>query len=107
MKPIHKFNNGNGATLCHNCRIIINEGMTNDLYCEECKKKLPADGNVWVWIDYDRQTETYSAELARNQADPILGVCNRRWLQVTEKEWDGINKAVNTVQDTLKQWIQN
>lgn len=37
MKPIYKFNNGNGATLCHLCRKIITTGkMTNDLYCDRC-----------------------------------------------------------------------
>jgi hypothetical protein len=35
MKPIHKFNDGRGATLCHKCRKIITEGMTDDLFCEE------------------------------------------------------------------------
>jgi hypothetical protein len=35
MKPIHKFNGGRGATLCNECRKIIIEGMTDDLYCEE------------------------------------------------------------------------
>jgi len=43
MKPIHKFNNGRGATLCHQCSVIITTGLTDDLYCEECKdhrKKL-------------------------------------------------------------------
>jgi hypothetical protein len=35
MKPIHKFNSGIGATLCHKCRKIISEGFTEDLYCEE------------------------------------------------------------------------
>ena len=40
MKPIHKFNNGNGATLCHRCRKIISVGFTDDLYCsDKCKKK--------------------------------------------------------------------
>jgi hypothetical protein len=39
MKPIHKFNNGRGATLCHSCSVIISEGMTKDLYCEKCKPK--------------------------------------------------------------------
>jgi hypothetical protein len=34
-KPIHKFNNGNGATLCHQCRTIINTGFTNELFCEK------------------------------------------------------------------------
>jgi len=37
MKPIYKFNNGNGATLCHLCRTIITTGkITNNLYCNRC-----------------------------------------------------------------------
>jgi len=43
MKPIHKFNNGNLATICNQCSVIITTGLTDDLYCEECKdhrKKL-------------------------------------------------------------------
>jgi hypothetical protein len=40
MKPIHKFNNSNGATLCHYCSKIINTGFTKDLYCSyKCKQK--------------------------------------------------------------------
>jgi len=35
QKPIHKFNGGRGATLCHKCSGIISEGFTDDLYCEE------------------------------------------------------------------------
>lgn len=35
MKPIHKFNSGMGATLCHKCNRIITVGLTDDLYCEE------------------------------------------------------------------------
>lgn len=38
MKPIHKFNNGNGATLCHKCSCIISIGFTDDLYCEPCNE---------------------------------------------------------------------
>ena len=37
MKPIHKLNNGRGATLCHKCSIIISTGLTQDLYCDTCK----------------------------------------------------------------------
>lgn len=37
MKPIHKFNNSRGATLCHKCSIIISTGLTQDLYCDTCK----------------------------------------------------------------------
>lgn len=38
MKPIHKFNNGNGATICCQCRATISIGFTDDLYCKECNK---------------------------------------------------------------------
>jgi hypothetical protein len=38
-EPIHKFNNGRGATLCGKCRVIISEGLTKELYCERCKPK--------------------------------------------------------------------
>jgi hypothetical protein len=37
MKPIHKLNGGLGATLCHNCSVIISTGLTEDLYCDACK----------------------------------------------------------------------
>jgi molecular chaperone GrpE (heat shock protein) len=43
MKPIHKFNNGNGATLCNQCSIIISVGLTDDLYCNKCRKELLQD----------------------------------------------------------------
>lgn len=40
-KPIHKFNNGNGAMLCNYCRTIITIGEpTNDLYCEQCLNRI-------------------------------------------------------------------
>lgn len=38
MKPIHKFNNGQGATLCHQCNCIISAGLTDDIYCELCNE---------------------------------------------------------------------
>ena len=39
MKPIRKFNNGKGATLCNTCSVIISTGLTKELYCEKCKLK--------------------------------------------------------------------
>lgn len=40
MKPIHKYNNGNGAMLCNGCRTIISTGpMTEEVLCEKCKQK--------------------------------------------------------------------
>jgi hypothetical protein len=41
MKPIHKFNNGNGAMLCNKCRTIISIGpKTEELLCNNCKKNF-------------------------------------------------------------------
>jgi hypothetical protein len=45
--PIHKFNGGIGATLCTECNKIISEGMTEDLYCDDCNfkyKLIRSDG---------------------------------------------------------------
>ena len=40
IKPIHKFNDGDGATLCHCCSKIISVGFTQALYCNEiCEQK--------------------------------------------------------------------
>lgn len=38
LKPIHKFNGGIGATLCHQCRVIISTGLTQETLCNDCKK---------------------------------------------------------------------
>ncbi len=43
LKPIHKFNNGNGATLCNECSVIINVGFSDEVLCEECKIKHTFD----------------------------------------------------------------
>jgi len=41
MKPIHKYNNGNGAMLCNGCRTIISTGpKTEEVLCEECRKMV-------------------------------------------------------------------
>lgn len=37
LLPIYKFNGGRGATLCHGCRVIINEGFSERLFCDECE----------------------------------------------------------------------
>lgn len=38
MKPIHKFNNGLGATLCGSCSVIINNGLSEHLLCPRCQE---------------------------------------------------------------------
>lgn len=38
-KPIKKYNGGNGATLCHQCRVIIETGfMCNRILCDKCEE---------------------------------------------------------------------
>jgi hypothetical protein len=65
LKPIHKYNNGIGATLCHECSVIIHSGFTDDLYCEEHGGKpkfafkivrsrdgLTKYGNKLQWVEW-------------------------------------------------------
>ena len=63
-KPIHKFNGGRGATLCKICRKIITEGLTEDLYCDDCggvkpeyvltrQDGLVKAGNKATWISWN------------------------------------------------------
>jgi hypothetical protein len=65
IKPIHKFNGGIGATLCHKCNKIIHTGFTEDLFCEEHGGKpkfaykivrgdgLTKYGNNLKWIEWN------------------------------------------------------
>ena len=58
INPIHKLNNGRGATLCHQCRKIINIGFTDKLYCStkcEIMTKLERIEAVIKYY-YDRGT---------------------------------------------------
>ena len=81
MKPIHKFNGGRGATLCHQCSVIIHEGLTDDLYCEEhggkpkfkyklvrTKDNLTKYGDSLTWVGWN-EDGTY-----KEQCDePMVG----------------------------------
>ena len=87
-KPIHKFNGGIGATICHECHAIINEGMTQDLLCGKCLEAhsdnpdyileikpettiykyklvrhdgLVKNGNKVMWIEFDDDDEYYKS----------------------------------------------
>ena len=66
LKPIHKFNGGLGATLCNECNVIISEGLTDDLYCEEhggkpkfkyklvrTRDNLTKYGNKLTWVGWN------------------------------------------------------
>ena len=66
MKPIHKYNNGNGAIICNGCRTIISIGpKTEELLCEGCSKNrryyvLMEDKPCWHWSKEDDNTFNWS-----------------------------------------------
>lgn len=40
-KPINKYNNGNYATLCNKCNVVISTGVNKDqIMCESCIKEI-------------------------------------------------------------------
>jgi hypothetical protein len=58
MKPIHKLNGGNGATICNRCSKIIATGFTDDLYCNQEYKLVREDGLTKqskdvMWLEFD------------------------------------------------------
>lgn len=102
MEPIHKFNGGRGATLCHECGVIINEGLTDNLYCEDhggkpkWKYKLVRESdnlvkyaNRILWIEWTENGEFYKShyEIEVNRSlilDPFI--MNYTWLTTTIDE---------------------
>lgn len=101
-KPIHKFNGGLGATLCHKCRVIISTGLTEDLYCEEhggvprWRYKLVREhdgltkkGNIAYWVEWDENSRGKAShqEPAVGYSfilDPVHG--NYLWLTTSVTE---------------------
>ena len=72
MKPIHKFNNGVGATLCHQCNCIASLGCTDDLYCNECNKHIELDekGNpLTYWGGLKEPKQETLEEAAKQYAE--------------------------------------
>ncbi len=80
-KPIHKFNGGRGATLCHKCRKIIVEGLVDELYCEEHGGKpqwtyklvrerdnLTVTGRKVLWLEWN-ENGTYK----EHSEEPKIG----------------------------------
>ena len=39
-KPIHKYNNGLGATLCNKCKVVISEGFNDEIMCNVCINEI-------------------------------------------------------------------
>lgn len=110
VNPIHKFNGGIGATLCNKCRVIICDGLTEDLYCEKhggnpkFKYKLVREsdnlvkyGNTIHWVEWNED-----GTFKNTKEDIIFGSSlvldflygNFSWMTTTiksyTKEWNVI-----------------
>ena len=72
MKPIHKFNNGNGATLCNACHTIIETGLTEALLCGSCK------------VDYRLLSNTFDSEYKVLQA--VKEIAEERIAKIIKKK---------------------
>ena len=86
MKPIHKFNNGIGATLCHNCRVIINVGFSEKLYCENCIK-----------IKETTEQKLYTEDtinIIMSNLRPIKLPSDKEIIKVASQETDNINEQI-------------
>jgi hypothetical protein len=120
IKPIHKFNGGRGATLCHQCNKIISEGMTEDLYCEEHGGKpsykyklvrtgdnLTITGNKVLWLEWN-EDGTFNKDHTEPRVEASLVVDPRygtyRWLttrMMSYTEEEGVI-TFNTENSTYK-----
>ena len=52
MNVIYKFNNGNGATICNECRTIIATGKRVErFYCDKCQERINSMEAYYKIID--------------------------------------------------------
>jgi hypothetical protein len=87
LEPIHKFNGGRGATLCHSCNIIISEGHTDYLYCKECDPVYyKAKQEEEIDVDYKDESKyrLYRSDGLQKRGDSAM------WIEWNE---DGTFKA--------------
>ena len=91
MKPIHKFNNGNGATLCHKCSKIINIGFTKDLYCsDKCKENH--NGNKAKDL-----VNTFYYSLPNNGSTEGLNSTTRRYAEAKQCALIAVDELIKQV----------
>jgi hypothetical protein len=122
MKPIHKFNNGRGATICNQCSVIITTGLTDDLYCKECKdhrKKLlieimKEDEDLGLYIEQmekeEPEQETHEYSLlqhikfcleCKNESQAIRLIEQYGFVKQEEKS-ETLEKAIGLLKQTTE-----
>jgi hypothetical protein len=114
MKSIHKFNGSLGATLCHQCSVIITTGLTDDLYCKECKdhrKKLlieimKEDEDLGLYIEQMEKEES-EQETLEEVAEWLYPIYDRfkydeDWVEDVTKRRDDFIKGAKWSQEQDK-----
>lgn len=115
LKPIHKFNGGRGATLCNTCKKIISEGLTEELYCEDCggvKRKYTltrhdglvkaADKASWIsWNEDGRGSALHeSPEVGRSLVLDLSSPITFNWMTTSVTEI--ISQSESTIEFKTK-----
>ncbi len=101
VKPVYKFNEGLGATLCNKCRVIITTGHTDALYCDKCINLPPKytlervddglikKGNKLIWIRW-KSSGLYKRKLTKIEVGASLYLIDynyaNMWLTTPVKE---------------------
>lgn len=75
---IFKYNNGNGALLCSNCRIIIKTGREISMYPQYCSNclRLVNEAKIYAKIDPSVNPNSYEERYYNNNVDKYDGFMN-------------------------------
>lgn len=123
LKPIHKYNGAIGATLCHECNVIIHNGFTDDLYCEAHGGKpkfaykivrtsdgLIKYGNKLQWVEWKEDAKFKEAynEIGINRSlvvDFFMG--NFKWMTTQVQSYTKDNETItfNTKNSTYTIYV--
>jgi hypothetical protein len=117
MLPIHKFNDGRGATLCNNCRKIIKRGFTEDLFCQDCDSEcmpsykyklertddgLVKEGDSLIWIEWKEdgsfKRKHDETTIGSSLVLDYSGYRQHTWMTTTIKKIDSISENLITFQ---------
>ncbi len=109
MKPIHKYNNGKGATLCHKCRDIIIERITDRLYCPKCSRIMGTNNNSRLNKMRGKITDKTREELIAMR-DAIVAdyrKCFTKAGNLKKGKWESREKDLETLSGLINDKLGN
>lgn len=98
MKPIHKFNGGIGATLCHVCRVIISTGFTQALYCDKCKPNE---------MENNKQKIDATDAPPQGAIEWLVKTLNEKVEFIPLEKWDEIRDVVQEAKQIQKHMVMH